>query len=235
MESKMGTVTLARGQPRPPFDKLCYVVTDVETDGPDPGANSMRSFASVVVEETGKLTTTVQAGLKPLPAAEADPGTLAWLRGQPAVWADINRDPQDPAKVIQAFVHWLRELPTPAVFVGNPLAFDGLWIDWYLRKFAGKRLICGPYGGEHLFFAAGLDLPSLIMGAVGWPYQQCQREFYPRDWFGGHAHTHRAIDDALGYANVLATMIRLINSEATHRLATGTQTESLSASGELLE
>ena len=31
----------------------------------------------------------------------------------------------------------------------------------------------------------------------------CIRKAYPEDWFGGHRHTHKAIDDALGYASVL--------------------------------
>lgn len=35
-------------------DDWIYVVTDIETDGPWPGANSMRSFASVAVNAEGE-------------------------------------------------------------------------------------------------------------------------------------------------------------------------------------
>jgi hypothetical protein len=63
-------------------------------------------------------------------------------------------------------------------------------------------------GGEELFLGAGLDLPSLLMGERGWELGQCRRENYPKDWSGGHMHTHRAIDDALGYANVLSNVLR---------------------------
>jgi hypothetical protein len=30
----------------------------------------------------------------------------------------------------------------------------------------------------------------------------------PSDWFGDLEHTHKAIDDALGYANLLLTLAR---------------------------
>ncbi len=53
----------------------------------------------------------------------------------------------------------------------------------------------------------GLDLPSLVMGVTGWPYDECRRSRYPEEWLGGHLHSHRAIDDALGYAALLTTMI----------------------------
>lgn len=107
-----------------------------------------------------------------------------------------------------AYADWIRALPGPALFVAHPLAFDGLWIDWYLRRFTGHRLAHGPYTGAPLFHGAGIDLPSLIMGVMGWSYDRCSRAHYPPDWFGGHAHTHRAIDDAMGYAHLLQEMLR---------------------------
>ena len=116
--------------------------------------------------------------------------------------------PRTAADVMADYVAWIRGLPVRAVFVAHPLAFDGIWIDWYLRRFTGLRLVCGPYGGEELFLGAGLDLPSLLMGVEGWELGQCRRENYPADWSGGHTHTHRAIDDALGYANVLGNALK---------------------------
>lgn len=46
------------------------------------------------------------------------------------------------------------------------------------------------------------------MGVMGWDYGRCSREHYPPDWFGGHAHTRRAVDDAMGYAHLLREMLR---------------------------
>lgn len=190
---------------------VCYVVTDIETDGPEPGKNSMLSFASVAVSQTGEFFSTFEASLAPLVGAVADPGTLSWLQSQPGAWADATRDPRPPEAVMADYVDWLRALPTQAVFVAHSVSFDGFWIDWYLRRFAGRRLACGPYGGERLFLAGGLDLPTLVMGTKGWRYGHCRRECYPADWFGDHAHNHRAIDDALGYAHFLVLLLGLKN------------------------
>jgi hypothetical protein len=46
------------------------------------------------------------------------------------------------------------------------------------------------------------------MGATGWDYTACRRENYPPEWFGGFEHTHVAIDDARGYAEILARILR---------------------------
>jgi len=205
----VATAMTRRGDPDagagPPYH---YVVTDIETDGPEPGRNSMRSFASVVMNADGQIVGQFEGCLAELPGAAPDPATLAWLQSHAAAWADLTRDPRPAAEVIGPYVDWLRALPLHAVFVAHPLAFDGFWMDWYLRRFAGLRLSCGPYGGERLFLHAGLDLASLIMGVAGWEFTDCRREAYPQAWSAGHQHTHRAIDDALGYAHILAAVLR---------------------------
>jgi|SRR5215831_8668538 len=189
-------------------ERICYVVTDIETDGPEPGANSMRTFASVVVDEGGAIAGQFEGCLATLPGAQPRPATLEWLMGQPKAWADIIRNPKPASEVMADYADWVRGLPAPAVFVAHPMAFDGFWIDWYLRRFTGLRLVCGPYGGESLFLGAGIDLASLVMGVQGWSYHRCRRELYPEAWFGAHPHSHCAIDDAMGYAHVLATILR---------------------------
>jgi 3' exoribonuclease, RNase T-like len=190
-------------------DSFCYVVTDIETDGPEPGANSMLSFASVVVEKSGAISDQFEACLAPLEGAAADPATLAWWQSQPKAWSHATRDPKPAADVMQSYVTWLRGLSHPAIFVAHPLVFDGYWIDWYLRKFLHSRLGWGFGKGDPPFHATGLDLPSLIMGTLGWDYSKCRRENYPQEWFGDNPHNHRAIDDALGYAHVLAKILSI--------------------------
>ena len=112
---------------------------------------------------------------------------------------------------MRAYVEWIRQLPTQGVFVAHPLAFDGYWMDWYLRTFTNLRIHCGPYGGERLFFNSGaLDLQSLLMGALGMDYKDCRRSLYPEEWFGGYAHAHRALDDAKGYAHILSMVLKKI-------------------------
>ena len=191
------------------MERFCYVVTDIEVDGPDLDVNAMLSFASVAVDQSGIIFDQFEACLAPWEGAVSNPATLAWLKSHPEAWAGATRDPRPPAEVMQAYRTWLRGLAMPAVFVAHPLVFDGVWMDWYLRKFLDSRLGWGPLPGDPLFHGTALDLPSLIMGRLGWDYRDCRRENYPAEWFGGHAHSHRAIDDALGYANILSSLLAL--------------------------
>ncbi|MEM7641055.1 MAG: DNA polymerase III subunit epsilon [Pseudomonadota bacterium] len=184
-----------------------FIVTDVEVDGPVPGQNSMLSFASVAVSADGAILDDFSAALSPLPDATADPLTLAWLRGQPAVWQSVTDGARTPSDVMTDYVAWIRAFQAEPVFTAHPLAMDGPWIDHYLRRFTGIRLLKGPWQGERLFYDGGLCLRSYAAGRLGWPLRRCTAENYDPDWLGGHAHTHRAIDDATGYAHLLAHLL----------------------------
>lgn len=185
----------------------CYVVTDIETDGPVPGVNSMRSFASAVVLANGTLAGTFSAVLHPLAGSEPHPRTLAWFLGNPEAWKNATTDPEDPAAVMQRYLAWLRTLPWPRMFTSHPLSYDGIWIDWYLRKFADAPLFPSLFDDDPPFYGDGIDLPTFIAGRLRVDYSACVRKAYPPEWFDGHRHTHKAIDDALGYASVLRNVL----------------------------
>jgi hypothetical protein len=110
----MSTIKLTRGmaEDQGAGQPFCYLVTDIETDGPEPGGNSMLSFASVIVDQHGQQGNAFEACLEPLPDARSDPDTLAWLQSQPEVWADATRDPLPAEQVMQNYVQWIRQLPT---------------------------------------------------------------------------------------------------------------------------
>lgn len=182
-----------------------YVVTDAEFDGPAPGRNSMMSFASVAVAE-GAIAATFEAVLAPLPEAEPDPGTMEWFATVPAALDAATESALPPAVVMANYVAWLRQLAGDPVFAAHPLALDGIWMDYYLLRFAGERLMEGHRGGDWLFSAPGLCIRSFAAGRLGWDLAKCSPANYPPDWLGGHKHTHRAIDDALGYAHLLITL-----------------------------
>jgi hypothetical protein len=55
-----------------------YVSTDVETDGPIPGINSMLSFGSAADLADKTLVGTFSANLEILPGAQPCPKTMAW-------------------------------------------------------------------------------------------------------------------------------------------------------------
>ncbi len=186
-----------------------YVVTDIETDGPNPGANSMLSFASISVDANGEPTDEFQAVLEPLEGAKPDPHTLAWFKSQPEAWAAATENPIPAADIIERYVRWVRRLPGNPIFVAHPLVFDGLWMDFYLRKFAGIRLFKGSAIGERLFYTGGLCLQSFAAGRLGWPLWECRTDQFPAEWLSFVPHTHRAIDDARGSANLLVTLMKM--------------------------
>ena len=186
-----------------------YVVTDIEVNGPTPGEHSMLAFASVACDAAGNEIVSFEAVLEPLPEAGEDPRTIAWFKGFPEAWAAATRDPEPPEAVMRRYADWVRALPGAAIFAAHPLAFDGAWIDYYLRYFLGIRLLKGPWAGERLFHTAGLCLQAFAAGRTGRDFAACRTEAYPPAWLGHVPHDHISIDDARGYANLLRTLLHM--------------------------
>ncbi|MFC3078504.1 hypothetical protein ACFODL_10440 [Phenylobacterium terrae] len=191
-----------------PMAEAVYIVTDIEADGPAPGRNSMLAFASVAVTADGEERGAFEAVLEPLPGAAPDPDTYAWFQTQPQALAAATRDPRPAEAVIADYVAWVRGFSGGRVFAAYPLAFDGLWLDHYLRRFTRHALVEGHYARDRLFDGSGLCLKSYAAAITGRPPWDCAPRDLPPDWFGGHSHTHRAIDDARGYAHLLGVLMR---------------------------
>ncbi|NSX94050.1 3'-5' exoribonuclease [Agrobacterium tumefaciens] len=187
--------------------RTSYIVTDIEADGPDPGINSMLSIASVAKSETGDDQGEFSVNIIPLEEGVQDPATMLWWMEQPTAWADATNNPQPPGIAIGSWAKWVRSLPGTPVFVAHPLSFDGSWVDWYLQRFLEVRLF-DRAGRPGFTRGAGIDIPSLVMAQKGWDYYHCSRNHYPDEWLGGHAHNHCAIDDARGYAHLLALIVK---------------------------
>lgn len=91
-----------------------------------------------------------------------------------------------------------------------PIAFDGGWMDFYLRRFTRYGLVQGPYEKDVLFEGRpGLCLRSYAAALTGRPVAEVTPQSLPPEWFGGFGHTHRAIDDARGYAHLLGVLFRM--------------------------
>jgi hypothetical protein len=182
-----------------------YVVTDGEYDGPVPGKHSMLSFASVAVTAAGDFIGEFEAVLEPLPGAVRDLRTMEFWQSEPKAFAAATANPQPPSLVMPRFVEWVRGLPGQPVFVSHPLALDGLWFDFYLQKFSKERLLEGPWMPNRLFKGA-VCLVSFAAGRLG--YSGIDDIDYPDAWCGNVPHTHRAIDDARGYAHLLVHLMQ---------------------------
>lgn len=189
-----------------------YVVTDCEFDGPIPGAHSMLSFGSVALSETGEALGEFEAVLASLDGAATDPATMAFWQKHPEAWQAATENAQPPAHVIDRFTRWIRSFQAEPIFAAHPVALDGPWFDYYLKRFTGRSLFEGPWVADRLFRYAPLCIMSMVAGKTGRDHWNCDVENYPPEWLGSIEHTHRAIDDARGYANLLSFLIDKSNN-----------------------
>ena len=175
-----------------------YVSTDVETDGPIPGPNSMLSFGSAAYLADKTLIATFTANLALLPDATPDPRTMDWWRSQPDAWAACRESPEPPELVMPRYRAWLQALPGRPVFVGYPAAFDFMFVYWYLIRFAG----------ESPFSHSALDIKTYAMALLKKGYRDSTKRNMPARWFDPLPHTHLALDDAIEqgalFCNLLA-------------------------------
>lgn len=186
-----------------------FIVTDIESDGPTPLHNSMLSFASVALEADGKRHGEFEAQLLQRADRTTNPMTMDWWATQPEAWAAATTNAEDPAVVMPRFADWVESLPGPKVFVAAPMIFDGLWMDHYLDEYAGTRALSGPFKGRQIFRGGGVCLYTMAGTLRGAPYLDWGMSKLPAEFYGHIAHTHRAIDDARGFANVLLELFKL--------------------------
>lgn len=196
-------------------DEWTYVVTDIEVDGPWPGPNSMRSFASVAVSVDGTEHGRFEAVLEELPGAAPNARTFEWFQSVPEAWEAATTAPEPVAAVMSRYVDWVKGLPGQRMFAASPIAFDGGWIDYYLRRFTRYGLVQGPYEEDSIFDGPGLCIRSFAAAVTGRPVAEVSPTSLPSEWFGDVEHTHKAIDDALGYANLLVELSRRVGRPAT--------------------
>lgn len=175
-----------------------YVSTDVETDGPIPGVNSMLSFGSAAYRADKTLISTFTANLETLPGAVADPKTMAWWETQPEAWQACRQDLQPPEAAMKKYLAWLKRLPARPVFVAYPAAFDFMFVGWYLYRFTG----------QNPFSHSALDIKTYAMAMLKKDYRDSVKRNMPNRWFDNLPHTHKALDDAIEQGALFCNMLR---------------------------
>ncbi|HVX82183.1 MAG TPA: 3'-5' exoribonuclease [Devosiaceae bacterium] len=186
-----------------------FVVTDIEADGPNPRRSSMLSFASVACDVRGEVLGEFEAVLEPRPDRQPDETTMAWWATQPAAWKAATEGAEPAETVMPRYADWVESLPGQRVFAAAPMIFDGLWMDEYLDTFAGTRVLGGPFKTRQIFRGGGVCLYTMAGTLRGAPYLKWGMQRVPTEWYGNIVHTHKAIDDARGFANVLAKLFEL--------------------------
>lgn len=197
---------------RPLYNRVAspiFIVTDIESDGPTPLHNSMLSFASVAIEADGTRHGEFEAVLTPRADRTRNEQTMAWWATQPEAWTAATTGAEAPDVVMPRFADWVEGLPGPKVFVAAPMIFDGLWMDHYLDEYAGTRVLSGPFKQRQIFRGGGVCLYTMAGTLRGAPYLDWGMSKLPAEFYGHIAHTHKAIDDARGFANVLVELIKI--------------------------
>ena len=175
-----------------------YVSTDIETDGPIPGPNSMLSFASAAYTEDKCLIGTFSANLELLAEAIPDKETMEWWQKRPEAWAAARQDLQPPEKAMHNYLLWLKDLPGKPVFVGYPAVFDFMFVYWYLIKFTGERP----------FSHSALDIKTYAMSVLDTEYRETHKGTMPLEWRPEQPHTHKALDDAIEQGALFCNMLQ---------------------------
>jgi hypothetical protein len=175
-----------------------YVSTDIETDGPIPGVNSMLSFASVAYRADKTRVSTFFANLELLPGAVGDDKTMDWWKTMPEAWAACREDLKAPQIAMQEYAAWLKSLPGDPVFVAYPLGFDFTFVYWYLIRFTG----------DSPFKHNGIDIRTYAMAVIKKTYKQSGKEDMPERWLEAPPpHTHQALDDAIEQGELFCNML----------------------------
>lgn len=178
-----------------------YFSADVETDGPIPGEFSMLSFALVYAgksdgvrfEKPASYQLSFEATLRPI-SDRFEPEALAVNRLDRE---SLVREGRDPTAVMREAADWIRahaDGGTP-VLVAYPLSFDWSWLYWYFVRFAGAS----PFNHSRCF-----DLKTAIAVRGRRTVLQSGHDKLPVALQSSHPHTHRALDDAIEQADMLA-------------------------------
>jgi len=163
---------------------MTVFVVDVESDGPCPGLYSMLSFGAVAL--TPELDRTYYIELKPV--------TDNFIPEALAV-SGLDREGlrlygRDPAWAMNNFASWVTATSKGRpVFISDNNGFDFAFINYYFHKFTPGN----PFGWSSRRLGdlwCGMQSDTF----AGWKHLRDTK------------HTHNALDDAMGNAEVLLKM-----------------------------
>lgn len=156
------------------------IVVDVEADGPVPGPWSMVCFGAIIVEPG--LTRTFYAGTKPI--------SEKWIPEALAISGFSREEHEqfsDPVDAMKRFADWIKaETNNKAIFISDNLAFDWMFIAYYMWVYYGSN----PFG------FSGQRIGDKFQGFFNDPYYKWKKH-------RSTSHTHNPVDDAKGNAEAL--------------------------------
>jgi hypothetical protein len=175
-----------------------YFSTDVETNGPTPGFNSMLSLGCAAFTVKKGMVGTFEANLKLLPNSHIDARTMDFWDNNLDAYMRATKDPRDPKEVIEQYVGWVNSLSKKPVFAGYPTGFDFTFVYWY----------CNTFVGYSPFKYRALDIRSLAMGVMGKTFHGSGKEHMPPEWLTRSRVRHDALEDAISQGQLLMNILK---------------------------
>lgn len=162
---------------------MSWISIDIEADGPIASDYSMVSFGAVIVEP--ELSKTFYAELRPVSDAFV-PEALAvcnFTREETLTFGD-------PKEAMENFRDWIAENSKGRPrFISDNTGFDWQFINWYFHHFLGEN----PFGHS-----------STNLGSL---YKGMEKDMFTSfKHLRKTAHTHNALDDAMGNAEAILAL-----------------------------
>jgi Exonuclease len=198
-------------------DDEVYVSVDVEADGPVPGAYSLVSLGACVaaVRTTDGRVNTVDPDHHTF-YRELKPISDKWNDDALAV-SGLTRDHllengAEPSVAMTDFVGWVDEIAASfrarPVFAAYPLGFDWQFAYYYMLVYAGRS----PFG-----HSAHFDMKTAYAVHAGVGVREATKRNMPPALLGSRRHTHNALDDAKGQADLLAGLFGMVTAATSIR------------------
>lgn len=190
---------------------ITYVVCDIEADGPIPGPHSMMSLGAVAVNKEGNIFGEFEINFLPLKKAKPHSKTMEWFnKNAPKALMYCKINQVEPQEGMKCFGNWLLTLPMPRVMAAHPAPLDFMWVNWYIQTYLKDELEEPPFTKP--FFdnkgQGAFDIKSYAAAVLKKDFTNLHRDTYTKDLHDNTKHTHKAIDDAREYAQLL---IKLLN------------------------
>lgn len=194
--------------------KELYISVDIESDGPIPGEYSMLSLGSVALDKSGKIHGKFYEKIKTLPGAKKHPETMKFWKNNLEAYKEATKNPKPPAVVMNNYFNWLKKMESKTksriVLVGWPIAFDYMFISWYLGKFVKKLKTLNPLDNPIGF--NGVDVKSFIWAHLRKPTYKgfiVNSNEAPKKWFENvPVDLHNALADALEQGLIFVNVLK---------------------------
>ena len=198
------------GSGPPPVRSDVYISGDIEADGPIPGRYSMLSFGLCIAGEQDAAGVFVPIQpesarfyreLRPI-SDEYDPAALEAIRATGLDRDRLVHEGDDPVVAMTAAARWVRELALGRrpVFVGWPMGYDWMFLQWYFHSYCPTG---SPFG-----FSSALDMKTMAYVGTHRVLDEGGKEHLPAELVPNRPHTHNALDDAVEQAELFQNLRR---------------------------